>query len=172
MMLHRTKTLLAVFALSLLWVAISYSDSHDTIDLRQLEGDWEGRGEFLVPITGITMSVEGQARFDYDSTQGHLRTAMVGEKYLFSYSDSGHLKLDEQTDSISWEVWDNFGKHSKYHGIVSGNKISGDRYKKKKYYRVMIELVTPDSIDFKLTVTEPDGDRYDRATFNLWRVKP
>ncbi len=171
MISHCTKISLSAVAISLLMAAISYSDSHDTIDLRQLEGDWEGSGEFLVPITDISMSVEGRARFDYDTAAGHLRTAMTGEKYFFSYSDSGHLKLDEQTDSISWEVWDNFGKHSRYFGIVSGNKITGDRYKKNKYYQVMIELVTPDSIDFKLTVTEPDGDRYDRATFNLWRVK-
>ena len=73
--------------------------------------------------------------------------------------------------SISWEVWDNFGKHALYFGTVSGNKIVGDRYKKDNRYVVMIELVNKDSIDFKLTITEPNGDQTEKAAFNLWRVK-
>ena len=158
-------------ALTLMSATISFSGGKQKFDLKALEGDWEGSGEFLVPITHTNMSVEGTARFDYDSAAGHLRTSLTGEKFLFTYSDSGHLVMDSKTDSISWEVWDNFGKHAKYYGTVDGNKITGDRYKKKSLYNVMIELVTADSIDFKLTVTESDGDKYTRAAFNLWRVK-
>jgi hypothetical protein len=165
-----SRLILAGLTLLLLRVTIASSEN-EPIDLKLLEGDWEGSGEFLVPVTNISMSVEGRARFDFDSAAGHLRTSLTGEKYLFTYTDSGHLKLDKQTDSISWEVWDNLGKHALYHGRVSGSTITGHRFRKKNLYRVMIELVTIDSIDFKLTVTEPDGDRYEKASFNLWRIK-
>ena len=162
---------LTVLILSLLTAAIGFSGGNEKFDLKALEGDWEGRGEFLMPVTHVNVGLEGAARFDYDSTGGYLRTSMTGEKFFFTYSDSGHLVMDNKTDSISWEVWDNFGKHTKYFGTVDGNKVTGDRYKKKHFYNVTIELVTADSIDFKLTVTDPDGDKYTRAAFYLWRVK-
>ena len=170
-MRNRQRTLLTLILSALLLTTAIQSEPDPSFDLKGLEGDWEGVGEFLVPATSMRMSLEGKANFLYDSASGHLRTSLVGEKLFFSYSDSGHLVLDEKTDSISWEVWDNFGKHAKYFGVVDGNVIKGVRDRKGKVYSVMIELVTADSIDFKLTITDPDGDKTDKATFNLWRVQ-
>lgn len=170
--METTRRLIAfTTALTLAAMALVYADSSETLDLKSLEGDWEGNGEFLMPVTSMKLSLKGEARFDYDSTSQRLRTSLTGRKLFFAYSDSGYLDLDQTTDSISWEVWDNFGRHAKYYGTVEGNKVAGERFKKKDIYRVMIELVTPDSIDFKLTITKPDGDRIDKATFYLWRVK-
>ncbi len=165
------RLLLTALILSLLIAAIGVSGESEKFDLKALEGDWEGRGEFLLPVTHANVALDGAARFDYDSAGGYLRTSLTGEKFFFTYADSGHLVMDKKTDSISWEVWDNFGKHAKYFGTVDGNRVTGDRYKKKHFYNVTIELVTADSIDFKLTVTDPDGDKYTRAAFNLWRVR-
>lgn len=165
--------LVSVITSVLLILLFSYSLSEDVkkMDLKSLEGNWEGNGEFLMPATDIAVSIAGKAQFQYDSTGGYLRTALTGEKFLFTYSDSGHLYLDGQTDSIHWEVWDNFGKHAKYSGMVEGNTITGKRYHKQNLYRVIIEIVSKDSIDFKLTITDPKGVIKDKATFNLWRVK-
>jgi len=158
------------FLLALLMAAAALADGPRKIDLKQLEGNWEGNGEFLMPITDMYVSLEGTARFDYDTTLSRLRTSLTGEKLFFTYSDSGYLEHDEKTDSISWEVWDNFGKHAKYFGTVSGNTVTGVRTKENLFYNVRIELVTADSIDFRLTVIKPDGDQFDRAAFHLWRV--
>ena len=163
--------LLFILLPALLVVGGSDPAAEEKFDVRSLEGDWEGTGEFIVPVTGMTMSVEGRARFEYDSLGDFLRTAMVGEKYFFTYSDSGHLVHNTRTDSVSWEVWDNFGKHALYYGEVDGSSIRADRYRKKDLYRVRINLVNADSIDFKLTITTPQGEVIDKASFNLWRVR-
>jgi len=152
-------------------VAVAEGDRTPKIELKQLEGDWEGNGEFLMPVTDMNISLDGTARFDYDTANGRLRTSLTGEKLFFTYADSGYLEHDQKTDSISWEVWDNFGKHAKYFGTVNGNIVTGVRNKKDLVYRVRIELVTADSIDFRLTITKPDGEQYDRAAFHLWRVE-
>ena len=82
---------LAAIALPLL-IAAGFSEEDGKLDLKELEGDWEGVGEFLMPVTSVSMSLAGKARFEYDSTAGHLRTALTGEKYFFTYADSGHLR--------------------------------------------------------------------------------
>lgn len=163
--------LLLLIALILIF-SIAYSDHRKQLDIRTLEGDWKGNGEFLVPVTGIRADIEGYATFAYNDIDDYLRTALTAEKFMFSYSDSGHLVHDTKTDSISWEVWDNFGKHALYHGKVEGNLVKGDRQRKDKIYSVTIEFVNRDSIDFRLITTDPeDNESVDRATFHLWRLK-
>lgn len=168
---HWRKAVPVLLTLSLSVSSLSFSQHGKKIDLGKLEGAWKGTGQLRMPVTNILVNISGQASFEYDSAQGYLRTALRGEKFLFSYSDSGHLVHDPQTDSISWEVWDNFGKRAMYHGTVEGNMIRGSRRHKSRLYSVMIALVTNDSIDFKLTVTGEDGASKDRAAFNLWRVE-
>lgn len=169
-MLKNRKTLTAIITILLVTSLVS-AQSDRKLDIKSLEGNWEGTGWFLVPLTELTMAVEGKANFRYNEKDGYLRTALTGEKYLFTYSDSGRLIHDKKTDSISWEVWDNFGKHAKYYGTVDGNTIRGSRNRKDDSYNVVIELITEDSLDFKMTVVQPDGDVIDKASFSLWRVK-
>ncbi len=140
-------------------------------ELVQLDGDWEGTGMFLMPVTHIKMDIAGQAIFTYDSTDHYLRTAITGTKFIFKYSDSGKLIRDPVTDSISWEVWDNFGKHAKYYGTIEDGVIRGTRTKGNKSYSVAIDLVSSDTIDFRLTQTNADSSSFDRAVFHLWRVE-
>lgn len=151
--------------------SLSLSVNINEIDLISFEGSWEGNGEFLMPITNMAVAIEGKANFKYDSANGYLRTALTGSKFLFSYSDSGHLYYDKQTDSILWEIWDNYSRHAKYEGKAYGNIVKGTRYRKKNLYSVMIEMVTKDSINFKLMVTNPEGNSIDKAVFHLWRVE-
>lgn len=147
------------------------ADKVDKIELKNLDGDWEGVGEFLMPVTNMNVDIAGKANFVYDEKTERLRTSLSGEKLFFSYSDSGYLWVDPKSDTISWEVWDNRGKHALYHGRVDGNTITGERKRKDDIYRVIIEQVTTDSIDFKLNITQPDGDNFNKAVFHLWRVK-
>jgi len=166
----KKPVLYLLFVVALIF-SISMAQSNSKIDISSLEGNWEGNGKFLVPMTGVRINIAGRAEFRYDREAGYLRTAITGNKFLFSYSDSGHLFHDPLTDSISWEIWDNSGKHALYQGVAEGNLIKGARLRKGKIYSVMIQNVTNDSIDFKLTTTDPNGESVDRATFNLWRVK-
>ena len=117
------KTILILLFISLT-IPINLTAENNKIDLRNLEGQWEGTGKFLVPMTNIEMDIEGSADFKYNEDNDYLRTALVGEKFLFSYSDSGHLAQNQVNDSIYWEVWDNRGKHAFYKGKVEGNLIS------------------------------------------------
>ena len=164
------RAIVLTLALSLLTPAAG-GQSSNGFDATQLEGEWEGTGEFLMPVTNIAMGIAGKAAFTWDSANGYLRTAIVGTKFLFKYSDSGHLIVDPTTDSISWEVWDNWGKHALYHGLIEDGVIKGSRRKGDGVYSVSIAMATLDSIDFKLTYTNDDGSSRDRATFSLWRLK-
>ena len=58
--------------LTLALAAVTYSDDSQQLDLKALEGDWEGTGEFLMPVTDFPMSVDGQAQFVYDSITGRI----------------------------------------------------------------------------------------------------
>jgi len=146
-----------------------FAENIKKIDLKNLEGNWEGVGFFLLPVADTEVKITGSANFLYDTEKDRLRTELKGEKLFFTYSDSGYLKIDNKTDSVSWEVWDNSGKHALYHGIAEGNMLKGERYRKENLYEVSIEQVTIDSIDFKLTITKPNGESYNKAVFNLWR---
>jgi len=78
-------------------------------DLKGLAGSWEGEGMFLMPVTDLEVEVEGEGEFVYDAKRDLVKTTMSGSKFLVPYSDSGLLRYDLATDSVSWEVWDNWG---------------------------------------------------------------
>lgn len=140
-------------------------------DVMNIVGAWEGEGMFMMPVTDVEINIEGEGEFVYDEANDRIRTSMRGSKFLLSYSDSGYLQYYPATDSVSWEVWDSWGKHSLYWGKIDGDQLVADRIYKKKNYRVKVEFPHPDTLDFRLIVTTPDNDTYDRATFRLWRVK-
>lgn len=160
-----------ILLISIIVFSVALAEKVEKIELKNLDGDWEGVGEFLVPVTNMNVDISGSANFVYNEKSKKLRTSLFGEKLFFTYSDSGYLWVDTKSDTISWEVWDNRGKHALYHGKLGGNTITGERKRKDEIYRVIIEQVTTDSIDFKLNVTQPDGDSFNKAVFHLWRVK-
>lgn len=164
------KIALILFFLILL-ITITTIFGSDQIDLKNLEGDWEGTGTFLIPGINSMMEISGNANFEYFNEKNYLRTALSAEKFLFTYSDSGHLALDNNSDSLTWEIWDNLGRHAKYRGNINGNKILGSRLYHKKNYFVKIELVHIDTIDFRLYIKEKDNSEHDQATFKLHRLK-
>ena len=143
----------------------------DKFDLMNLIGEWEGEGFFEVPVSGGTVEIEGAGTFTYDSTHNRINTSMQGEKLFLTYSDSGYIHHYPKTDSVSWEVWDNWGKHSMYWGIIDNEMLVANRIYKKKNYQVVITFPHPDTLDFHLVVHKKDGSKYDKASFLLWRVK-
>lgn len=160
-----------IAALAVLILSAAIGAEEQKLDLKALAGSWQGEGVFVMPVTDIEMDIEGEAVFTYDSTNDWLRTQITGTKFMFAYSDSGHIARMPESDSAWWEIWDNFGRYSKYFGEIDGQSMFGQRRYGKKLYEVRIERIHSDTIDFKLTMT-PDGEEsVDRATFRLWRVK-
>lgn len=164
------KTLVTFLAFFLGLAAVA-QDKPTELNLVDLEGDWTGNGQVVIPITRIKTEISGDATFSFDEENNWLHTAIKGTKFFFTYSDSGHLTIDPITDSVTWEVWDNYGKHALYHGMRKDNRIFGSRQKGKDIYSVSIDLITSDSLTFKLVQTKPDSSQIDRASFDLWRVK-
>lgn len=137
--------------------------------LKALAGHWEGEGEVLIPKTSIPISVDGKALFTYDSLTTRLRTEIEASKFFFSYADSGYIYHDTATDSISWEIWDGFGKYSRYVGTVKNNIITGAKTRHGYQYRIKIDFITSDSLNFTLTTTDRKGDSSTRADITMWR---
>ena len=97
---------------------------------------------------------------------------MSGSKFLLAYSDSGLLIHHPETDSVSWEIWDSWGKHAKYWGKVHDDVLIADRVYKKRPYRVTVQFPHPDTLDFSLIVINPEKDEQkEKASFLLWRVE-
>lgn len=147
------------------------SSDQKRLDLANMDGDWEGSGTFLMPVTEFKIDIEGKASFRYDSKTGRLRTALSGEKFMFTYSDSGYVTPDAKGDSLTWEVWDGFGRHVIYRGAFHSNSITGSRLWKGKIYSVEIMQLHADTLSFKMTVAGNDGDSKEKASFSLQRVK-
>lgn len=145
------------------------SDNKASFDPNVLIGAWSGAGMFVMPVTGIEMDIEGSARFVYDSSGGYIRTSMSGLKFFYTYSDSGHLYINHQNDSLTWEVWDGFGRHVIYEGIGKGDKLTGRRKDGGASYQITASMVTPDSLDFWLHYIDANGRQVEKARFNLGR---
>lgn len=163
--LHLALTLLLVLSLSI------SAGEVGKIELKQLEGKWVGDGFLVLPVAETKLDIEGEANFVYDAENNRLRSSLLGEKLFFTYKDSGYITIIPETDSISWEVWDNFGKHALYFGTIDGNKISADRMRKKDLYQLTVVQIHADTINFELTVTPPGDETYHKAKFHLWRVE-
>ncbi len=158
------------FVLILLLAFLNVQGETDK-EIMKLEGKWDGVGEFLIPGVNTIMAISGKAEFVYNKDKDYLWTSLTGEKFLFKYSDSGHLAMDQTGDSLTWKVWDNMGKFANYRGVLDSNIIHGSRMHKQLQYDVQIEIVHIDSIDFRLTATNAKGESKDKAKFHLWRVK-
>ncbi len=160
-----------VVAIILSFVGLLSAGAKHTDDFRlqALAGNWEGEGEVLIPKTSIPLSIDGKAVFTYDSLTNRLRTEIQASKFLFKYADSGYIFHDTATDSISWDIWDGFGKYSRYIGTVQDNVITGANTRHGYRYRVKIDFITDDSLSFTLTATDRKGDSSTRAAIVMWR---
>ncbi len=170
----RAKTLPGLIFVAALLAAI-IPNSHPAadsakFDIMNLVGNWEGEGMFRMPVTNAEMSIEGEGSFVYDKANDRIRTSMQGSKFLISYSDSGYLQYYPETDSVSWEVWDSWGKHALYWGQIKEDRLVADRIHKNKNYRVQVTFPHPDTLDFHLIVRGDDNKEFDKARFLLWRV--
>ncbi len=146
------------------------SSEKEVLDLSRLTGDWSGSGSYLVPFTTMTASIDGQAKFIYDSSGGYLRTFLTADNLLFGYSDSGHLQINPASDSAVWEIWNSWGYHLRYRGTVSGNTISGSRQKGKLKYDVYVEIVNYDSLYCRLILTNEKGESSEQASCSFKRI--
>ncbi|MEE8149991.1 MAG: hypothetical protein V3T75_06015, partial [candidate division Zixibacteria bacterium] len=120
--------------LSTLLLTPSGSPEDTKLDLSQLQGDWAGFGSYTFPFTTMTASIDGEAKFIYDSTKNYLRTFITVDNLLFGYSDSGHLQIVSSGDSAVWEIWNGWGHHLRYRGVVKGTTFYGSRRRGKLKY--------------------------------------
>ena len=167
----RIKQVIAGSLLLFIFLLPANSSSEEgVLDLSQLHGNWTGSGSYLVPFTTMTASIDGQAKFIYDSSKGYLRTFLTADNLLFGYSDSGHLQIIPNSDSAVWEIWSSWGYHLRYRGKVSGNTIHGSRQKGKLRYDVYFEIVNSDSISCRLILTDEKGESREQASCSFKRV--
>ncbi len=166
---HRYRLVVAAFFALMLTTIVVASGDDAPFDPSVLLGEWSGAGIFVIPITGIKIPIEGSASFVYDSSDGYIRTSMTGLKFLYTYSDSGHLYINHENDSLTWEVWDGFGRYVVYEGIGKGDKLTGRRQDGGAVYRITATMVTPDSLDFWLHYVDAHGRQIEKARFNLGR---
>ena len=160
--------LLKLFGLSL--ILVSSSPGESSFDFESINGKWQGTGRIIFPGVEIPFDLDGKATFEHDSINGSIRTSLVAEKFLFTYSDTGRMVFIGK-DSVSWEVWDNFGKHALYYGHVEGNTIRGQRVHKTRKYEFEVTQLSPDSLMVQLTKQNEDGEIEPIADFQLQRVK-
>jgi hypothetical protein len=167
---HMTVKLIFALIIALTFcAAVGEEETVGKFDIESLAGNWEGKGKVRVPVTGMKISINGKAAFAYDSLTRKLRTSLEGKRFFFSYTDSGYLTHDTLTDSITWEIWDSFGKYSFYTGKVENNIINGVKTKEGRLYNVIVDFITNDSLTFKLTTTDEDGDVTKRVALDMWR---
>lgn len=170
-MTHLISSLILTIVLTLTFPVSAVPEDTTSFSLGLLAGCWEGNGEVIIPKTSIPISIEGKAVFSYDSTRKRLRTSLEASRFFFSYADSGYLSHNPDTDSITWEVWDSFGKYSEYTGKLENNVIHGARHKGSKAYNILISLITRDSLSFSLTTTYENGKTLRKAAIDMWRIE-
>ncbi|HOP07934.1 MAG TPA: hypothetical protein PLF13_11665 [candidate division Zixibacteria bacterium] len=165
--MHKRNIFIAIF-----WSVIIavFAQAADNLDLHNLIGVWQGSGGFLMPVTGIRLDIEGTAEFVDVPDSGFIKTSLHGSKFLFNYSDSGHLWIDDATDSLTWEIWDGFGHYVTYYGVVEGSQIKGSRRKDQNMYLIEAQMIGPDSLCFRLRAGASDNPE-DKAWFNLGKMR-
>ena len=134
-------------------------------------GDWRGAGEVFVPLLGTSLAIDGTTSFKPDSTGAFIRTVSTGQAMMLTYSDSGRFVLDPVTDSISWEIWDSFGRHSQYRGLAKDDVIIGKHKKGKLVYTMATKFLSDDSMAVTISTTDSEGVVTERAKLNLGRER-
>jgi hypothetical protein len=166
------KRLFVLLAAGFLALAISPGAQDKSFDLMNVIGEWEGEGTFVMPVTDMELDIEGSGKFVYLPDLDVIRTEMSGSKFLMAYSDSGYLRYYPETDSVSWEIWDSWGKHSLYWGEVRDNQLVATRDHPERWYRVTVEFPDPDTLEFRLVTTDRESlEQEVKARFTLWRTK-
>ncbi len=156
----------------LVLLAVGASAADEVLKLNELIGNWQGAGEIALPGVDIALELTGEARIDYDSAGDFYRTAVKTEKFLFIYSDSGHLFSDGSDTGIVWELWNSFGQHLRLSGLIDGQAMRGSQRFGSKTYHLELSREAPDSLS--AVITESRKSSIDRVVgqFGLWRVRP
>ena len=171
-MTMRTNTKFVVVFLLGFFVLTNNSVSEKSkLELKTLDGNWEGEGTYYLPFTSIPTDIEANAVFEYDNSKKILRTQITAERFMLKYSDSGLLAYIPKKDSLKWEIWNSFGYHVQYSGGVKGKSIHGRRQWGKYVYDLYVDLVSDDSMKIKITSTDEEGESSKVANGYLRRTK-
>jgi hypothetical protein len=150
--------------------AVITADQSGRFDPEPYLGSWDGGGKVLMPWTGMQVPFDGGAVFSRDSN-GVIHTSFYGETAGFTYSDSGILLVDAETDSLTWDLWDSNGKHRRFHGVALGDILLGRGVKGGPTYTVTNRFITPDSLNITVTSTDARGTVRSLAALELRRNK-
>jgi hypothetical protein len=160
------------FLCLLLLLATSTSAANKVLKLSELIGNWQGAGEMVLPGVDISMELTGEALIGYDSAGDFYRTAITAEKFLFVYSDSGHLFSDGSDTGIVWELWNSFGQHLRLSGVIDEQAMRGSQRFGSKTYHLELKQITADSLSAVITQSRKSATNRVVGQFGLRRVKP
>lgn len=166
-MMNRIAKLLLAVSLAAVTCTLA-ADQAGRFDPESYLGNWKGGGKVLIPWTGMQVPFDGGAEFSRDSTDV-IHTSFSGQAAGFKYSDSGRLIVDPETDSLTWDLWDNHGKHRRFRGVALGDILLGQGVRGGPTYTVVNEFVGPDSLNIKVTSTDARGTVRSLVTLGLLR---
>ncbi|MFH1688391.1 MAG: hypothetical protein ABIE70_12840 [bacterium] len=169
----KTKIGTAMLLVLAILTAATFYPAHaqETFDISKYLGNWRGCGEAYIPYLGTSLAFDGKASFHNDSTGAYVRTAASGQALLLTYADSGRFVIDPASDSITWDIWDNFGRYSQYHGVAQGDMLKGKQKRGSLVYTMITRFLSSDSIVVTISTTDSEGVVTERAKINLGRER-
>jgi hypothetical protein len=156
---------------TLLLLAKAGNGQEDKLDLADFAGNWEGAGQVVLPYAEVAVDVEGKATFTWDSANGYLCTAISATRFYLTYSDTGHFDYNPATNGVTWEIWNNWGKHVRHAGYYENGFVRGSRRLPEGLFEATLQIVNADSMHFRFTFTAHDSTTVDRAVLGMRRVK-
>ena len=161
-----------LFYLGLLFLLIpAVFAADEAMKLDGLVGNWQGTGEIILPGVDISMELTGEATIVYDTAGDFYRTRVSAEKFLFTYSDSGHLFMDGSDTGVVWELWNSFGQHLRLAGVIDGNTMRGSQRFGSRTYRLVLVQETAESLSAVITETRKGVDNRTVGKFGMRRVR-
>ena len=166
---YSMKSTTVIIIAVLLLMAVS--SAADKFELRALEGQWEGSGAIAIAASPMSLDVDGTASFTWDSTCLCLLTSLQAEKFMLKYSDSGKMYQEDQTNVVTWRLWDNYGRSQTFKGMIDADSLSGRARLFRGTYDVTVRAPHADSLKVDFYYTDPDSVKTKTGYFRLWRKK-
>lgn len=115
----------------------------------RLPGGWEGPGLiYFAGDSGQAMTVDAHMLISTAEGDNSFVTSLTVSGHEYQYADSGSLLIG--SDKVSWDIWDDRGKHMASRGLLRNNilwlKFDTPQYQ----YRHFLHFSSPDRIYLRI----------------------